>query len=140
MVLENPQVTYKRLSSVKSKDTKPEMIVRKFLHKNGYRFRLIIKDLPGRPDLVLKKYNSVVFVNGCYWHRHKGCIRSSTPKKNIKFWSEKFKKNIKRDRINYIQLKKMGWFVIVLWECEINNGEFKNKLVKSLKGIINSGN
>ncbi len=139
-MVETSQVTNKRLSSVKSKNTKPEMIVRKFLHMNGFRFRLTIKDLPGKPDIVLKKYNSVVFVNGCYWHRHKGCKGASTPKKNIKFWNEKFENNIRRDKANYMQLKTMGWFVIVIWECEINNGDFQKKLLSSLKGKINSGN
>ena len=117
---EKSVTTHKRLSSVKSMGTKPEMFVRKYLHGLGYRYSLNDKKLPGKPDIVLKKYKTIIFVHGCYWHRHEGCVKASKPKKNKMFWKEKFDKNIFRDQKVQNELFMMGWKVFVLWECELN--------------------
>ena len=113
------------MSRVRSQDTKPEMIVRSFLHRNRFRFRLHVKSLPGTPDIVLPKYKTVIEVRGCYWHRHSGCKRTTTPSTNTEFWQKKFAENIARDKQIEDELQKLGWRVIIVWECELNN---KNKL------------
>ena len=111
----------KNMSAIKSKNTKPEIIVRKFLHSKGYRFRIHRKDLPGCPDIVLPKYKTVIFVNGCFWHRHQGCKYKTTPKTRKDFWENKFNENIKRDKNNFKELKNLNWKVLVIWECELNS-------------------
>jgi len=111
----------KIMSSVKSQDTKPELRVRSLLHAMDFRFRLRRKDLPGKPDVVLPKYNTVVFVHGCFWHRHPGCKKSSTPTTRVEFWQEKFRKNVERDRRVVAELTNLGWTVIVVWECELRD-------------------
>lgn len=111
------------MSRVRSKNTKPEIKVRSILHRLGYRFRIRGTKLPGSPDIVLKKYQTVVFVHGCFWHQHKGCKKSRLPKSNQEFWSAKFNKNIERDRQNMIALNDLGWKVVVVWECELINAE-----------------
>ena len=105
------------MSGIRGKNTHPEMVVRKFLHKHGFRFRLHSKNLPGRPDIVLSKWMVVIFVHGCFWHRHKGCRYSTMPKSNAARWLEKFEGNVARDKKNQLELVKEGWKVIVLWEC-----------------------
>lgn len=135
------------MSRIHSKDTKPEIKVRKYLHNLGYRFRLngkISKKfyskgvLPGKPDLVMKKLNTVVFVNGCFWHRHENCRRSSKPKSNKVYWQNKIQKNVERDEKNYQILKDMGWNVIILWECKINTSEMAEYIFQQFKdtGIV----
>tara|TARA_R110002049_G_scaffold251918_1_gene426347 strand:+ start:1955 stop:2386 length:432 start_codon:yes stop_codon:yes gene_type:complete len=109
------------MSRIKNRDTKPELIVRSLLHRMGYRFRLHRKDLPGKPDIVLPKYKTVIFVHGCFWHRHKGCKYAYTPKSRIEFWEKKFATNLKRDLENQKLLKNCGWKVRVIWECETRN-------------------
>ena len=117
------------MSRIKSKDTTPERIVRSFLHRNGFRFRLHVKDLPGKPDIVLPKYKTVIEVRGCYWHRHEGCKDATTPSTNTEFWQKKFAENVARDKRTEHELKKLGWNVIVVWECEININNFLNTLL-----------
>jgi len=112
-----------------SKNTKPEKIVRSLLHKLGYRFRLYRKDLPGKPDIILPKYSSIVMVHGCFWHRHKNCKYSYEPKSKVEFWKNKFKTNTIRDKKVIGELKSLGWRVLVIWECETKN-------IKSLSNII----
>jgi len=107
------------MSKVRSADTKPEWILRCGLHKLGFRFRLGNKHLPGNPDLLFPKYLSVVFVHGCYWHRHPGCKDASMPKSNVDFWAAKFAENIERDRRVQENLARLGWRVLVVWECEL---------------------
>lgn len=107
------------MKSVRTKNTKPELILRKSLHRLGYRYRLHDRKLPCRPDIVLKKYSTVIFVNGCFWHGHKSCKASVLPKTNTKFWERKILKNKERDRRCEDQLRKQGWTVIVVWECEL---------------------
>ena len=118
MDVHTPEQRQRNMSAIKGKDTKPEIQVRKALHALGYRFRLHRKDLPGKPDIVLPKYKTVIFVNGCFWHRHPGCKYASTPSTNSDFWNAKFEENTARDNRNYAQLKELGWRVVVIWECE----------------------
>jgi len=107
------------MSRIRSKNTKPEIIVRKYLHSLGYRFRLHDKKLPGKPDIVMKMHKTAIQVRGCFWHQH-GCKYSNTPKSNKSYWLPKLKKNRERDKINDRKIKKIGWKLIVIWECKIN--------------------
>jgi len=113
----------RNMSAIKSKNTKPEIKVRKILHSMGYRFRLHSKDLPGSPDIVLPKYKTVIFVHGCFWHRHENCKYASTPKTRKEFWNKKFKENIKRDLEIQDKIKNLDWRSVVIWECETKNIE-----------------
>ena len=106
------------MSRIRGKDTTPERLVRSALHRMGYRFRLHRKDLPGKPDIVLPKHRVVIFVHGCFWHRHPRCRYATTPKTNRTFWNAKFKANIERDRRVRRELRKLGWKVVVVWECQ----------------------
>ena len=122
----------RNMSAIKSKNTKPEIKVRKVLHSMGYRFRLHRKDLPGSPDIVLPKYKTVIFVHGCFWHRHQNCKYASTPKTRQEFWNKKFNENINRDKINQENLSSKGWKIIIVWECEIKDKDFDlNRLFKN---------
>ncbi len=127
------------MSRIKNKDTKPELIVRSFLHKLGYRFRLNDKKLPGKPDIVLKKYRTIIFVHGCYWHRHNDCKMGSyfpkNPEKGIEFYKDKFRKNVQRDHKHIELLKKLGWRVLIIWECELKNDPEAviNELISKMK-------
>lgn len=107
------------MSKIKSKDTKPEMLVRRFLFSHGFRFRLHRKDLPGNPDIVLPKYKTVIFINGCFWHGHKDCKFATIPETNRDFWLSKISGNIIRDNESVERLKQSGWKVIVIWQCEL---------------------
>lgn len=120
------------MSLIRSANTKPEIIVRKLLHSLGYRFRLHKKDLPGKPDIVLKKYKTVIFVHGCFWHQHKGCKRSNIPKSNRAYWKPKLEHNIRKDAQHKRELKKLGWKTIIVWECEIKNLEKLRKAISKL--------
>jgi len=117
------------MSRVKGKDTKPEIMLRSMLHKSGFRFRLHDKRLPGKPDIVLPRYNAVIFVNGCFWHRHKNCKYAYTPKSRKDFWGKKFSDTVIRDAKKKKQLVEAGWKVIVVWECELK---------KSPENVLNS--
>jgi DNA mismatch endonuclease (patch repair protein) len=110
------------MSRIRGKDTKPELLVRSALHRMGYRFRLHRKDLPGRPDVVLPRFNAAVFVHGCFWHRHKGCRLTATPKTRAGFWKKKFHENVRRDKRNEAALRRAGWRVLKIWECEAVSG------------------
>jgi DNA mismatch endonuclease, patch repair protein len=103
---------------VKRKDTAPEMVVRSAVHRLGYRFRLHRKDLPGSPDLVFVARKAVIFVNGCFWHHHNGCRRASVPKTRARYWAARLDRNVNRDRRVTRQLRRLGWRVLVIWECE----------------------
>jgi len=111
------------MSKIRGKNTKPEKIVRSLLHSMGYRFRLHRKGLPGKPDIVLPKYKTVIFVHGCYWHRHPGCRKAVFPKTNTQFWENKFCTNVRRDRQISDALSLLGWKVLVVWECESKDVE-----------------
>ena len=116
----------RNMSAIKSKNTKPEIAVRKLLHSMGYRFRLHRKDLPGSPDIVLPKYKTAIFVHGCFWHRHENCKYATTPKTRSAFWESKFNENIRRDRTNQNNLIKLGWKVLVIWECDLKSTNISN--------------
>ncbi len=111
------QTRSRMMANIKGKNTKPEITVRSLLHRQGFRFRLHDKSLPGKPDIVLKKYHAVIFVHGCFWHRHENCKFSSNPKQNIKYWKKKFSGNVRRDSEVYFQLKTLGWRTAIIWEC-----------------------
>ena len=130
----------RNMSAIKSKNTKPEIAVRKMLHALGYRFRLHRKDLPGSPDIVLPKYKTVIFVHGCFWHRHENCKYASTPKTRKEFWENKFNENMKRDKNNFKELKKLNWNLLVIWECETKNINLLIKKVSSKIGNIQLSN
>ena len=120
----------RNMSAIKSKNTKPEIKVRKVLHSMGYRFRLHSKDLPGSPDIVLPKYKTVIFVHGCFWHRHENCKYASTPKTRKEFWNKKFKENLKRDLEIQDKIKNLDWRSVVIWECETKNIEnLRDKII-----------
>ena len=120
------------MSRIKSKDTDPELSVRSYLHRNGFRFRLHVKDLPGTPDIVLPQYKTVIEVRGCFWHRHPGCKYAYKPKSRVDFWEKKFLENIKRDSKNDLLLSKAGYQVLTVWECEISE-EFLSKMCSKIK-------
>lgn len=109
------------MSRIRGKDTSPEKTVRSFIHRLGYRFRLHRRDLPGQPDIVLPRLRAVIFVHGCYWHRHKGCKYAYTPKTRIEFWQRKFDDNVERDKQVLKSLRKRGWRILLAWECQISN-------------------
>jgi len=112
------------MARIRGRNTKPELIVRSLLHRSGVRFSLRRRDLPGKPDIVLPKYGTAIFVHGCFWHRHKGCKVATTPKSHEAFWLAKFAANAQRDKRNQRDLKKAGWKVLVLWECEVMRDPF----------------
>ena len=121
------------MSRIRSANTKPELLVRSILHKHGFRFRLNRRDLPGTPDIVLPKYRSVVFVHGCFWHRHEGCKFAYTPKSRPEWWAEKFEGNRFRDQRTSKALRELGWKVIVVWECESRQ---LDTLIRRLKKML----
>jgi DNA mismatch endonuclease (patch repair protein) len=123
------------MSRIKGKNTKPEMLVRRFLFANGFRYRLNVKDLPGKPDIVLPKYKTVIFINGCFWHGHKGCNYFVVPKTRTEWWLNKIKDTQKRDREAEIQLNVLGWKVITLWECQLKPKKYNDTLNSLLKRI-----
>jgi len=123
------------MSRIRGQDTKPEKIVRSTLHRMGYRFRLYQRNLPGRPDLVLPKHRTVIFVHGCFWHRHRRCKYAYTPKSRLDFWTERFRQNKMRDARAGRKLRTLGWKVVVIWECQISNVD---RLPSLLLSLLNS--
>lgn len=116
------------MSAVHNKNTRPELTVRQYLFARGFRYRLNCTRLPGRPDIVLHKYRTVIFVNGCFWHGHEGCRKAALPKTNTEFWREKIEQNKDRDTRNMDELKRMGWRCLVVWQCELEPGKRENTL------------
>lgn len=127
---------HNNMAAIKGKGTKPEMIVRKFLWSRGFRYRVNNARLPGHPDLVLRKYRTCIFVNGCFWHGHKNCRYYIIPKTNTDFWIRKITRNIERDRQEQLQLARMGWHCITVWECELKR-EKRNETLESLAYTLN---
>ena len=123
------------MSQIKGKDTKPEMLVRRFLHANGYRYKLQDKTLPGKPDIVLPKYKTVIFVHGCFWHGHKGCHYFVVPKTRTEWWLNKINTNKANDRKHLTALRKDGWRVVNVWECELKIKTKERTLSKLLTSI-----
>ena len=122
------------MSRIRSKNTKPELIVRKVLHNSGIRYRLHARNLPGKPDLSNKSKIFAIFVNGCFWHQHKGCKRASIPKSNTDYWIPKLEKNVNRFKENLDRLDTMGYRTAVIWECEVNDLENNNELMEIVSG------
>ena len=116
------------MSRIRGKDTKPEILVRKYLFARGLRFRKNDKRYPGRPDVVLPKYKTAVFVHGCFWHLHEGCKYAKMPKSNVEYWEEKLYRNRERDARNQAELKAMGWTVLTVWECELKKDKCEETL------------
>ncbi|MGC3938747.1 very short patch repair endonuclease [Roseobacter sp. EG26] len=108
------------MSRIRGKDTKPEILLRSLLHREGFRFRLHAPGLPGRPDIILPKYRTAIFVHGCFWHRHEGCSNATMPKTRTDFWTEKFRRTVERDQVKQSELESLGWQVLTVWECELN--------------------
>jgi len=117
------------MSRIRSRDTTPEIKVRRIAHAMGLRFRLHRRDLPGSPDVVFPRHRVALFVHGCFWHRHPGCHLAAVPKTRAEFWNTKFKNNVERDRRANEQLIELGWRVAVIWECEANNVETVRRLI-----------
>lgn len=131
-----PEQRSRCMAAIKGKDTKPEIIVRKYLFSRGVRFRIQVRKLPGNPDIVLPKYKTVIFVNGCFWHGHEGCKYFRLPKSNVEFWKEKIERNIARDVRNETELKALGWRIIRVWECEIKTVKGREEYLKQLYNCI----
>lgn len=115
----SPETRSYNMSRIRGKNTKPEITVRKFLHSKGFRYRLHKKNLPGKPDIVLSKYKTVIFIHGCFWHGHKNCKYFVVPKTRTKWWLNKIMENKKIDKRNYSKLRNNGWKIITLWECQL---------------------
>ena len=130
-------VRSRNMSNIPSKNTKPEETVRKYLFANGFRYRKNVSKLPGKPDIVLPKYKTVVLVNGCFWHGHEGCKYFVPPKTNTVFWNAKFKYNQDRDVRNCQKLSDLGWRVLIVWECEIRHGDVHDRMSRLAEEIKN---
>jgi DNA mismatch endonuclease (patch repair protein) len=128
----SPQTRSYNMSRIKSGNTKPEILVRKFLHAQGYRFRLHVKDLPGKPDIVLPKYKTVIFVHGCFWHGHNNCKYFVVPKTRTDWWLKKIDGNKRNDQKKLEALQALGWKVLVVWGCELKEPNITNTLAKLL--------
>lgn len=126
-----PTQRHRCMSHIHSKATKPEMAVRRWLWAHGYRYRLNVKSVPGKPDIVMRKYRTAIFVNGCFWHGHEGCGKFVMPKSNTDFWQVKIEQNRQRDQRNYEELMHGGWQVIVIWECNL----IKDKLETTMQQV-----
>ena len=131
----SPEVRSRNMAQIRSTNTKPELVVRKYLFSKGLRYRVNVKTLPGKPDLVFPKYKTVVFVNGCFWHKH-DCGRFRWPYSNQEYWEKNIARNIERDQLNYEELRNLGWKVIVVWECELKKAIVETTLENLYHAII----
>jgi DNA mismatch endonuclease (patch repair protein) len=132
----SPEKRSRMMAAIKSRNTDPELTVRRKLHSMGFRFRLHRKDLPGKPDIVLPKYNAAVLVHGCFWHQHQGCVLAHWPRSREEYWGPKLARTIARDHENSEKLRRLGWKVIVVWECEIRKNP--DQVVKEVKLALES--
>lgn len=123
------------MSKIRAKDTKPELLVRKYLFSKGFRYRVNVKKLPGKPDIVFTKYKTVIFINGCFWHGHGDCPKSHIPKTKTEWWAAKIKRNQERDQQEYSALKQQGWRVLVVWECQLIPKKREQTLL-ALEGVL----
>lgn len=130
-----PEERSRVMSKVRGKDTKPEVLVRSLVHRMGFRFRLHNAKLPGKPDIVLKKHRKIIFVHGCFWHQHPGCKHADRPTSNVDYWNRKLDRTIERDKNTMRSLKKNGWKVLIIWECETKN---KQELLSVLKSFLSN--
>ena len=134
--IKSPEQRSLNMSKIRSKDTKPEEYIRKLLFNHGYRYRKNVKNVPGHPDAWLARYNTAVFVNGCFWHRHEGCKYAYTPKSRIEFWNDKFQKNTARDKVVEDQLKEQGIRSLVIWECTIRKMMQKSNIESDTLNLV----
>ena len=134
--IKSPEQRSLNMSKIRSKDTKPEEYIRKLLFNHGYRYRKNVKNVPGHPDAWLARYNTAVFVNGCFWHRHEGCKYAYMPKSRIEFWNDKFQKNITRDKVVEDQLKEQGIRSLVIWECTIRKMMQKSNIESDTLNLV----
>lgn len=125
------------MSHIRSKDTNPEVTVRRELFRRGFRFRKNVRTLPGTPDIVLTRYRTVIFINGCFWHGHKGCRLYTVPKTNVRFWTDKIERNRSRDQLNIQRLESLEWNVITVWECQLGKAEISST-IDTLEASIRS--
>lgn len=132
----SPERRSRNMAAIRSRDTKPEIAVRKLLHALGFRFRLHRNDLPGCPDIVLPRYKTVVFVNGCFWHQHEGCRLASKPGSRQEYWHAKLARNVARDKCSFTKLTELGWKVIVVWECDLRD---PNAVAVRLQNLLQQG-
>ncbi|MDW8391873.1 MAG: DNA mismatch endonuclease Vsr [Oscillochloridaceae bacterium] len=128
-----PEERSRVMAKVRGQDTNPEKIVRSLIHRMGYRFRLHVKDLPGKPDIVLPRHRKVVFVHGCFWHQHPGCEHAARPGSNTEYWNKKLDRNVMRDREHLERLLYLGWKVLIVWECELKD---LDQLVEKLRRFL----
>ncbi len=131
-----PEQRHNCMASIHSKNTRPEMIVRKFLFHQGFRYRIHVKQLPGSPDIVIVGLRTAIFVNGCFWHGHEGCGLYVMPKSNVSFWQKKIERNRERDAANRIHLKEQGWHVVEIWECQLRPKQAE----QTMKGLLRTLN
>ena len=125
------------MSNIHSKNTKPEILVRKELFKKGFRYRINVSKLPGKPDIVLPKYKTAIFINGCFWHGHEGCRHFIIPKTNTDYWMSKIRNNQHRDKESVLKLQQAGWKVLTIWECELTTTKFP-EIIQTIETIINT--
>ena len=121
----SPAQRHRVMSHIRSRGTKPEIIVRRWLWEHGYRYRLNVRSVPGKPDIVLRRYRTAIFVNGCFWHGHESCGKYRLPKTNTAFWETKINRNRERDQADYQALLAAGWYVMVVWECQLQGGRIE---------------
>ena len=119
----SPAMRSQNMSRIRSRDTLPELRVRSLIHRAGYRYRLHVKEMPGKPDIVMPRYRTAILINGCFWHRHPNCRYATTPKTNTDYWQRKFERNVARDRTAHYELARNGWKILVIWECQTRDKE-----------------
>jgi len=135
----SPEVRSYIMSQIRSQDTKPELIVRRFLHNSGFRYRKNVKGLPGKPDIVLRKYQTAILVHGCFWHGHDSCKGYKPPKSNVEYWESKIKRNRENDKKHLTNLTEMGFNVITIWECELKRKKLEETLTSVKNRILETG-
>lgn len=134
----SPETRSFNMSQIKGKNTKPEELVRRYLFSHGFRYRKNVSTLPGKPDIVLPKYKTCIFVNGCFWHKHEGCRYFVWPKNNAEFWKKKITGNVERDLRQQNELRLLGWNVVVIWECELKKDRFNETMASVTDNIRNN--
>ena len=132
----SPELRSWNMSQIKGKDTKIEVKVRSWLFSRGFRFRKNDKRYPGKPDVVLPKYKTVIFFNGCFWHRHEGCKYATLPKTRVEYWNAKFERNVSNDKLHVHKLEELGWNVITIWECELKKAEFEKTMINIERELL----
>ena len=134
----SPETRSFNMSQIKGKNTKPEELVRRYLFSHGFRYRKHVSTLPGKPDIVLSKYKTCIFVNGCFWHKHEGCRYFVWPKNNAEFWKKKITGNVERDLRQQNELRLLGWNVVVIWECELKKDRFNETMASVTDNLRNN--